>query len=107
MSQAYHRPPSEIYGFYGARSLFFDRSIFLFGQWVEGELQEAERSASNEMFARSARARTFARCMGDDMAFSTAGFADPYADGNVKVPSRKPFATPEDSPGGEVIAEGF
>jgi hypothetical protein len=107
MSQSYNRTPSELYGFAGAVCLFFDQGIYLFGKWVEGELQEAERSASNEMFARSARARAFARCMGDDMSFSSAGFADPYADGNVTVPNRKPFETPEDRPGGEIVDEGF
>lgn len=47
-------------------------------------MSEAESRASNAMFANMNRARAFARCMGDDMATSTAGFADPFADGKVK-----------------------
>lgn len=46
-------------------------------------MSEAEGNASNEMFARSARARAFARCMGDDMGTSTAGYADPFATGAI------------------------
>lgn len=47
-------------------------------------MHEAERSAQNEVFARSNKLRTFARCMGDDMETSTAGFADPFATGAIK-----------------------
>jgi hypothetical protein len=83
MSQAYHKTPSDLYGVKGAIGLCFDTGIFLFGRWVEGEVQEAERGASNEMFANMYRARTFARCMGDDMSESTVGFADPFNDGAV------------------------
>lgn len=83
MSQSYHRPPSDLYGVEGATGLFFDTGVFLFGRWVEGEVQEAEHSASNQMFANMYRARAFARCMGDDMSESTVGFADPFADGVV------------------------
>lgn len=85
MSQSYHRPPSELYGVQAAAGLCFDTGIFLFGRWVEGEVQEAERSASNEMFANMYRDRAFARCMGDDMETSTVGFADPFADGAVTI----------------------
>jgi len=70
---------------------------------VEGEMQEAESRAQNEMFARSNRARAFARCMGDDMANSTAGFADPFAAGDIESTSKrkKPFA--EEQPGDEIL----
>ena len=47
-------------------------------------MSEAESRASNATFANMNRARTFARCMGDDMERSTAGFADPVADGKIK-----------------------
>jgi hypothetical protein len=89
MCQAYHKTPSEIHGIEGAAGFFFDQGIFLFGRWVEAECQEAEQGARNEMFAKSARARTFARCMGDDMGSSTAGYADPWADGIVEVVDAK------------------
>lgn len=76
--------PSKLYGVDGASGLFFDIGIFHFGRYVESELQEAESSAKNEMFARSNRARAFARCMGDDMTTSSAGFADPAVGGVVE-----------------------
>lgn len=79
MSQAFNRPPSELYGIRGAAGLCFDVGIFTFGRYVEGQLQEAESRASNAMFARSNRIRAFARCMGDDMETSAAGYADPFA----------------------------
>lgn len=81
MSQAYNKTPSELYHVQGAAGLYFDTGVFQFARWVENEMQEAEANAQNEMFARSNRARAFARCMGDDMTKSTAGFADPFAAG--------------------------
>jgi len=109
ISQSYNKTPSEYYGIEGAVGLCFDNGIFLFAQWVEGEMQEAEARAQNEMFARSNRARAFARCMGDDMATSTAGYQDPFAGGSglsddnphVKRRRRKPFA--EEEPGDEIL----
>lgn len=83
MAQAYHRMPSEIYGVAGATGFFFDRGIFLFGRYVEGEMSAAEERASNAMFARSNRERAFAACMGDDMGVSSAGFADPFTTGAI------------------------
>lgn len=85
MSQSYHKTPSELYGVEGATGYFLDQGVFLFGRWVEGEVQEAESSASNQMFANMYRARAFARCMGDDMEKSTVGFADPFSDGAVTI----------------------
>lgn len=85
ISQSYNKSPSEIYGVEGAAGLCFDIGIFLFGRWVENEVSEAESSASNKMFANMYRARAFARCMGDDMETSTAGFADPFSGGAVTV----------------------
>jgi hypothetical protein len=41
-------------------------------------MAEAESSASGDAFRRSARMRAFARCMGDNMETSTAGFASPF-----------------------------
>lgn len=110
MTQSYHKTPSEVYNVYGAAGLCFDRGVFLFGRWVEGELSAAESQARNEMFARSSRARAFARCMGDDMATSTAGFADPALSGPIKR-TDEPY--PDDIPfpifnaAGEVIDEGY
>lgn len=80
-SQAYHRPPSEIYGVKGAAGLFLDKAIRLFGQHVEGEVNRAGQDAISPGFARSAQQRAFARCMGEDMETSTVGFADPVATG--------------------------
>lgn len=91
MSQAYGKTPSELYGIEGAVGFCFDTGIFLFASWVESECQEAERRASNEMFARSNRARAFARCMGDDMESSAAGFADPFKTGALESDD-DPFA---------------
>lgn len=102
VSQAYNRLPSEIYGVEGAAGYFFDQGIFIFGRWVESECQEAESSASNQAFANMNRARTFARCMGDDMSKSTAGFADPFAG---VVPNQKSGNGSDD--GDQIIAEGF
>lgn len=78
MAQTFGKLPSDIYGIEGAAGYCFDRGIFLFGQHVENQMASAEQGASNAMFAASARARAFSRCMGDDMEKSTAGFADPF-----------------------------
>lgn len=83
MSQAYHRPPSDIYGVRGAVGLFFDRGIRLFGQHVEGEVSRAGNDAISPGFARSAQQRAFARCMGEDMEKSNVGFADPAVTGAI------------------------
>ena len=88
ISNSFHKLPSEIYGVSGAAGYFFDRGIYLFGNYVEGEMSRAENSASNASFASMNRARAFARCMGDDMAKSTAGFADPFSDGKINVKSK-------------------
>lgn len=81
ISQAFNKTPSEIYDVQGAAGLCFDIAIFIFGRWVEGQLQEAESRAANAMFAASNRARAFARCMGDDMETSNVGYADPFSGG--------------------------
>src|SRR6516162_6591378 len=81
MAQAYNQPPSEIFGVKGAAGLFFDKGIFTFGRYVEGVVEHAGQDALNASFARSAQQRAFARCMGDDMEKSTAGFADPFFSG--------------------------
>jgi hypothetical protein len=86
MSQAYNRPPSDIYEVKGAVGLFFDKGIRLFGRYVESEVERAGQDALNSAFGRSAQARAFARCMGEDMTTSTVGFRDPFADGQG-VPS--------------------
>jgi hypothetical protein len=100
MSQSYNRTPSEIYDVKGAVGLFFDKGIFYFGRYVEGVVERAGQDALNSAFARSAQARAFARCMGDDMSKSTAGFADPFAGGatqSVRV----------DEDGEEILASGY
>ena len=48
-------------------------------------MSSAESNASNASFANMSRARAFARCMGDDMSKSTAGFADPFSEGKIKT----------------------
>lgn len=81
--------------------MFFDRGIYLFGKHVEGVVQRASQDAISPTFARMAEARAFAAAMGDDMETSTAGFADPFADGAVE-------STPESSEGSdEILASGY
>lgn len=99
MSVTYNTTPSKLYKVKGAAGYFFDRGTYLFGQWVEGEMQEAESRGSSPAFARSNRIRTFAKCMGDDMSKSTAGFASPFAAGVVK--------TKDGEDGEEILASGF
>lgn len=69
-------------------------------------MNAAESGVANEMFARSARERAFARCMGDDMGASAAGYADPFAssDPNIVVTdgNRKRRVKKEDA-GDEVL----
>lgn len=98
MSQTFNKLPSEIYNVEGAAGYCFDRGIFLFGQHVESVMSQAEQGASNAMYARSARARAFARCMGDDMEKSNAGFADPFASGArfVDADGKSAKAKPKD-----------
>ena len=77
----------------------------MFGRWVESEVQEAESSATNKMFANMYKARTFARCMGDDMSESTAGFADPALSlGTVQPSNRKRRTDVGAEPGDEVLS---
>jgi hypothetical protein len=107
MSQAYNKTPSDLYDIQGAAGFFFDHGIFVFGNWVEGELREAESRAQNPMFARSNRMRAFAKCMGDDMSKSTAGFANPFSTGAVKprANATKPWA--DEVGEEEILNEGF
>ena len=98
MSQSYHQPPSQIYEVKGAAGLFFDKGIFLFGRWVENVVENAGQDALSPAFAKSAQQRAFARCMGDDMSKSTAGFSDPYV-----AATRNTQADGE----GEVIMSGY
>jgi hypothetical protein len=84
-SKAYNCRPSEYYGIEGAAGLYLDNGVYLFGTYVEQHVQEAGEGARNEMFARSSREREFARLMGEDMSKSTAGYADPFSTGAVKV----------------------
>lgn len=102
MSQSYHKTPSDLYDVQGAAGICFDRGIFTFGQWVEGEMQEAESRASTQTFARSNRLRAFAKCMGDDMATSTAGFASPFADGTARRAGKDVGDSDE-----EILQSGF
>jgi hypothetical protein len=103
MSQAYSRPPSDLYGVAGAASILFDRGIFRFGRYVEGMMEQASEGAQNEAFARSHRLRAFAECMGDDMTKSTAGYADPFVSGGGGV-IRRGEDNPDD---GEILASGY
>lgn len=52
-------------------------------------MAEAEAGASGPAFQRSARLRAFARCMGDNMSESNAGFANPFStpSGGVAAPT--------------------
>lgn len=98
MSQAYNLRPSDLFEVKGAVGLFFDKGIFFFGRYVEAEVEEAGRDALTPGFARSAQQRAFARCMGEDMATSAVGFANPYTDAKVK--QSKGFTE-------EVISSGY
>lgn len=61
-----------------------DKGIWLFGQWVEkevnaaGDAQMKNKSRRNrkgiEKLVNSARIRALQRCLGEDMSKSTAGF---------------------------------
>lgn len=57
------------------------------------------------MFANMYKARTFARCMGDDMSKSTAGFADPALSlGTVQSSSNRKRRTDTGAePGDEIL----
>lgn len=99
MSQAYSLPPSQIYEVKGAVGLFFDKAIYLFGREVESEIEKAGQDALSPGFARSAQQRAFARCMGDDMAKSNVGYADPAADGKAVIR--------DETSGEEIIASGY
>lgn len=61
------------------------------------------------MFSNMYRARAFARCMGDDMEKSNAGFRDPFADGSATVvdethtPRRRNKPWHEEQEGDEVL----
>jgi hypothetical protein len=101
MSQAYNRPPSDIYEVKGAAGLFFDKGLYYFGRYVEGVVERAGQDALSPSFARSAQARAFARCMGDDMEKSTAGYADPFTTGAADAPIRV------DENGDEIVSSGY
>lgn len=98
MSQAYTKAPSELFDVKGAVGLFFDKGLYLFGRYVEGEVERAGQDALSPGFARSAQQRAFAKCMGDDMSTSAVGFADPFAEGI-------PVARDKDSE--EIISSGY
>jgi hypothetical protein len=100
MAQAYSQPPSQIYEVKGAAGLFFDKGIFFFGRYVEGVVEHAGQDALNATFARSAQARAFAQCMGDDMSKSSAGFADPFSQADSP-------AIRVDENGDEIIESGY
>lgn len=56
---------------------YFDRGIWAFGEAVANRLEEVIAGTRNPVIARAQREREWARLMGDDMATSAAGFADP------------------------------
>lgn len=64
-------------------------------------MERAGEDALSPAFARSAQARAFARCMGDDMEKSTAGFSDPFSTGVLDAPIRV------DENGDEIISSGY
>lgn len=82
MAKAYNTPPSEILGIDNKISAYYvDNGFYLFGQFVEGKLNEAEarvRKAHKkgaEPFVNNVRKTTFNALMGikDD----TSGFRSP------------------------------
>lgn len=103
MCQAYSQTPSEIFCIEGAVGLYFDRGIFIFGKHVEAVVANAGADAINPSFARMAEQRAFAEAMGDDMDTSTAGFADPFADGAVD--NVAPISVEGD--GDEILMDGY
>lgn len=85
----------------GAAGLFFDRGVYFFGKHVEGVVQRASQDAISPAFARMSEQRAFAAAMGDDMETSSAGFADPFADGVMD-------SIPEGiEDGEEILASGY
>ena len=86
-SQAYKTTPSSLVGIPRGRieGFYLDRGIWLFGSWVEREVnaagdnvQKNQKSRRNrkgvEKLVNSARIRALQRCLGEDMSKSTAGF---------------------------------
>lgn len=100
MSQSYNHLPSEIFDVKGAVGLFFDKGIFYFGRYVENVVNRAGEDALNATFARSAQARAFAQCMGDDMTKSSAGFANPFNGAELN-------SIQVDENGDEIIESGY
>lgn len=60
-------PPSRLVGFPpgSVRAFYFDRGIWIWGNKVEAEMNQAEQGSSNAGFARAARLRVFNRHMGE------------------------------------------
>ena len=77
-----HKLPSEVVGLQcfsnDIASYYFDRGLWFFGTMVTNRIEEAGNH-KNPTIANGQREREFAKCMGDNMVQSAAGFADPAA----------------------------
>jgi hypothetical protein len=104
-SQFANRLPSEVLGTQcfsnDIASYYFDRGIWFFGTAVTGRLQEAGNH-KNQAIANGQREREFARCMGDNMLTSAAGFQDPAG---ISTGRKGADQDPEDDEVGETILE--
>ena len=81
-AQSSNRLPSEVVGAQcftnDIASYYFDRGVWFFGTAVTNRIEEAGNH-KNPTIANGQREREFAKCMGDDMRTSAAGFQDPAA----------------------------
>lgn len=96
-SKTYHKLPSDLLGVTDPLArYYFDRGIYWFGRFVEGEMDTAEKIAGKgkrnaEPFIASARQRTFNKLMG--IKDSTAGFKkvkNPNAMSHTELFSKPP-----------------
>jgi hypothetical protein len=88
LSQAYHRPPSEIYRIKDELTGWsFDRAVWVFGSTVESELEAAAHSAKKPQQQMFKQQQVLAKYKLAEMKFR-----DPMAAANVKKPQADPNA---------------
>lgn len=88
--QAFNKTPSDLVGLENPlMSYYFDRGIWVFGTYVQREVDKAGEAASRgarpgnkEALSNGARTRTLARLCGEDITKTTTGFRTP---GNMKA----------------------
>lgn len=88
LSQAYNRPPSEIYRIKDeVTGWSFDRAVWLFGTTVESELAEAAHSAKKPQQAMFKQQQVLAK-----YKLAELKFRDPMAGASIKKPQADPTA---------------